>query len=197
MGRKTNDPEGNREAILAASLTCFSEQGFRATSIRDVAERAGVTKSLVLYHFESKEVLWTTTLETHVGPMVELFARYAQGDPSRTFYDLLRTRFEFLKTHPHLPRLLAWLTLESAPFPAPIDEIAPRVLARAKGEIAANGDHGHPPAMIAALALASVDGWFRYRGLYERVAGIAEGDPAADEAFLATLSALLPLGGKA
>lgn len=191
--RRTNDPEKNREAILAAALICFSERGYGATSIQNVADRAGVAKSLLLYHFESKEVLWTSTLVAHVRPMVELFMRYANGDPTLTFRDLLRGRFEFMRTHPHLPRLLTWLSLEAAPFPAPIDEIAPRVLTRAKAEIEAAGDGRHAPEMIAAFALGAVDGWFRYRRLYERVAQIPEGDPAADTAFLATLLDIIPL----
>jgi len=198
MARKTNAPEKNREAILAAALTCFSEKGFAATSIQDVATRARIAKSLVLYHFESKEVLWMRTLESHVRPMVELFLRYANGDPSLTFADLLRGRFEFMSTHPHLPRLLTWLSLETAPFPAPIDEIAPRVLARAKVELGEAVGGQLRPEMIAAFAMGAVDGWFRYRKLYERVANIPEGDPEgdpeADRAFLETLLTLVPLG---
>lgn len=192
--KRTNDPERNRNAILGAALLCFSEKGFQSTSIQDVASRAEIKKSLVLYHFESKEILWQRTLETNVKPMVELFLRYANGDKTLTFADLLRGRFEFMSTHPHLPRLLTWLSLETAPFPAPIDEIAPRVLARAKVELGeAVGGHLRPD-MIAAFAMGAVDGWFRYRRLYERVVNIPDGDPTADQAFLETLLTLVPLG---
>jgi len=178
---------------LAAALICFSEKGFQATSIQDVATGAQVAKSLVLYHFESKDILWQRTLESHLRPMVALFLRYADGDPNLTFADLLRSRFEFMSAHPHLPRLLTWLTLESAPFPAPIDEIAPRVLARATTEL---DGKGHRPEMVAAFAMGAVDGWFRYRRLYERVAKIPDGDPEADRDFLATLIDLVPLAGR-
>jgi AcrR family transcriptional regulator len=187
--RRAIDPEATREAILAAALALFSERGYGATSVRDVAERAGVAKSLVLYHFASKELLWTTTIESHIRPLVGTFLRYAQGDPTLTFRGLLRARFEFMRTHPHIPRLMAWLTLEPAPFPGPIDEIAPRVIARAKAELAGTP---HPPEILAALALGAVDGWFRYRGLYERLAHIPAEDGAADDQFLETLLQLLP-----
>jgi AcrR family transcriptional regulator len=44
-----------REAILAAAQRLFSEQGYDATSLRQIADAVGTTKAAVYYHFPAKE----------------------------------------------------------------------------------------------------------------------------------------------
>lgn len=46
-----------RERILDTALELFARQGVRATSLREVAERLGVTKPALYYHFESRDAL--------------------------------------------------------------------------------------------------------------------------------------------
>ena len=45
------------EIILDLALQEFGHHGFEGTNIADIAERAGVAKPLVHYHFETKEKL--------------------------------------------------------------------------------------------------------------------------------------------
>lgn len=47
-----------RQKLLDAALEAFSENGFKGTSTRDIAERAGVHHPLITYHFKNKEELW-------------------------------------------------------------------------------------------------------------------------------------------
>jgi AcrR family transcriptional regulator len=46
------------ERILCAAEQCLRENTYAGVSLRRIAKRAGVSKSLVLYHFESKERLF-------------------------------------------------------------------------------------------------------------------------------------------
>ncbi|MEO8556851.1 MAG: TetR/AcrR family transcriptional regulator [Actinomycetota bacterium] len=46
-----------RERILQVALDLFGRQGYSGTSIRDIANRMGMTKAAVYYHFPSKENL--------------------------------------------------------------------------------------------------------------------------------------------
>jgi AcrR family transcriptional regulator len=52
-----------RESILDVSLELFNEQGYDKTSLRQIAERLGVTKAALYYHFERKEDI---LLELHL-----------------------------------------------------------------------------------------------------------------------------------
>jgi AcrR family transcriptional regulator len=49
---------GQVGAILAAAEGCFSRLGYAGASMREIAEHAGVSKSLLHYHFRSKEHLF-------------------------------------------------------------------------------------------------------------------------------------------
>ncbi|MEU0499550.1 helix-turn-helix domain-containing protein [Nocardia sp. NPDC005998] len=61
-----NNPLG-RDAVVSAVLThaadLFAERGPAATSIRDIAERAGVNHGLVFRHFGAKDKLVTAVLD--------------------------------------------------------------------------------------------------------------------------------------
>lgn len=46
-----------RERVIAAGLELFAERGYSATSVDDIAERAGVSKGTVFYNFGSKQGL--------------------------------------------------------------------------------------------------------------------------------------------
>lgn len=45
------------QRILSAALTCWSRAGYHGSSLKDIAAEAGVAKSLLHYHFQSKEHL--------------------------------------------------------------------------------------------------------------------------------------------
>ena len=47
--------ESTRTRIQRVALELFTEQGYEKTSLREVAERLGVTKAALYYHFKSKD----------------------------------------------------------------------------------------------------------------------------------------------
>ena len=53
----------SRAALLEAALALFSSQGYRATSVRDIAERAGMSTGSVYHHFRDKEAIFQTLLD--------------------------------------------------------------------------------------------------------------------------------------
>ena len=51
-------PKGNRkEMIIREALKLFSEKGFAAVSMRDLAESAGISVSTIYHYYESKQAL--------------------------------------------------------------------------------------------------------------------------------------------
>src|SRR5260221_4268606 len=55
--------ERSRRQVLDAALQLFSHQGYRATSVREIAETAGVSTGNVYHHFPAKEALFNTLLD--------------------------------------------------------------------------------------------------------------------------------------
>jgi len=55
--------ERSRTAILDAALDLFSHRGYGATSMRDIAGKAGVSTGSVYHHFRDKESIFQALLE--------------------------------------------------------------------------------------------------------------------------------------
>jgi AcrR family transcriptional regulator len=52
-----------RETIRAVALELFSDKGFEQTSLREIAERVGLTKASLYYHYPSKQALLLAVVE--------------------------------------------------------------------------------------------------------------------------------------
>jgi AcrR family transcriptional regulator len=70
-GRRPGDA-GTRAAIAAAARRRFGALGYDATTIRGVAEEAGVDPALVLYFFGSKDRLFAASIDWPFDPAAEL-----------------------------------------------------------------------------------------------------------------------------
>jgi TetR/AcrR family transcriptional regulator len=55
---RIRDPECTRNAVLCAAERLFAEQGFAATSMRDISQLSGVSHPLIHHHFGSKSDLY-------------------------------------------------------------------------------------------------------------------------------------------
>ena len=55
---------GARERLVVAAVDLFTEQGYDATTVAQIAERAGVTKSTFFRHFPDKRELLVAGQET-------------------------------------------------------------------------------------------------------------------------------------
>jgi AcrR family transcriptional regulator len=55
--------ERSRRQVLDAALELFSHQGYRATSVREIAEAAKVSTGNVYHHFPDKEAIFNTLLD--------------------------------------------------------------------------------------------------------------------------------------
>ena len=53
----------SRERLLETATELFAEKGYAATSVREIVERAGVSKPVLYYYFKSKEGLFYAILE--------------------------------------------------------------------------------------------------------------------------------------
>ncbi|MEH3075577.1 MAG: helix-turn-helix domain containing protein [Quadrisphaera sp.] len=76
-----------REEILRVALDLFTRQGFEGTSIRDLSQALGVTKSALYYHFPSKEAIIRTLVDDRRAEVADLLAWVEEQPPGP---DLLR-----------------------------------------------------------------------------------------------------------
>lgn len=79
--------EETRQRIIDVARALFAERGYAGTSVRDIAERLGMTKGSMYYHFASKDEL----LHALVAPLAdELDAFIAEaGAAGRVGEDLI------------------------------------------------------------------------------------------------------------
>lgn len=91
--RKRRSTAQVRSLITAAAYDEFVENGFDGTSIRAVAQRAGVTESMVFRHFSSKPALFEATA---VGPLVQFMNEFATSIPARPDEDPGALTFRFI-----------------------------------------------------------------------------------------------------
>jgi AcrR family transcriptional regulator len=70
-GRRPGD-SGTREAIAEAARRGFAELGYDRTTIRGVAEEAGIDPALVMHYFGSKQKLFLAVMELPFDPGREL-----------------------------------------------------------------------------------------------------------------------------
>jgi len=90
-----------REEILAIAAELFAEKGFATTTVREIADTAGILSGSLYHHFDSKESMVDEILSTFLD---DILARYraavAEGDdPAKILRELVRAAFSALGTH--------------------------------------------------------------------------------------------------
>lgn len=170
------DPDARREAILEAALGVFSAEGFAATKLDDIAEKAGVAKGTIYLHFKDKQDLFEQMVRATVSPVIERLEALAKL-PELPADVVLKSLFELFRTEvlgTSRRQLLRLVLTEGPRFPAIAEfyhrEVVSRGLklvggllsrAKANGELSAEGLDRFPQLVVAPLVLAVVwDGLF-------------------------------------
>ena len=95
--KRRRRPEARPDEILDAALTVFSEKGFAAARVEDIAREAGLSKGAVYLYFPSKDAMLNELVEQSAGQLAKaaerLVALGAPQDPEAAFRSLLRMLF--------------------------------------------------------------------------------------------------------
>ena len=94
-------PNERRDELLAIAARLFAEKGFRATTVRDIADAAGILSGSLYHHFDSKESMVDEILQTFQD---ELFGRYDEilagdADPRTKLEQAVRVSLEAIDQH--------------------------------------------------------------------------------------------------
>jgi AcrR family transcriptional regulator len=176
-GRHDARQAERREAILAAALTAFSERGFTAARLDDVAQRAGIAKGTIYLYFRDKETLFQELIRTRLlpivgtigqlgavdvpvrvlaGQLIELFVRDIVGSPRR---DVIRL---MISEGARFPKLADFYYDQVV---SPVMTTLSSLLRRAyqRGELADASVADHPQLLAAPAMIAII-----WNGLFDR-----------------------------
>jgi AcrR family transcriptional regulator len=96
-----------RSRLRELALQLFAEQGYEKTSLREIAERLGVTKAALYYYFRSKEDIVRSLVEDYMAEIDELIAwGKAQPRSAATRAEIVRRYLEIVANGTAVFRLL-------------------------------------------------------------------------------------------
>ncbi|WP_399014407.1 TetR/AcrR family transcriptional regulator [Streptomyces sp. FIT100] len=162
-------PRAVRERqMLDAAVRTFGQRGYRAASMDEIAELAGVSKPLVYLYLNSKEDLFTACIRREAGALVEAVrAAVEPGLPAdRQLWEGLSAFFRHTAEHPD-----AWAVLHrqarthGEPFAAEAAVMRDEIVAFVTGLIGAAAREAHGDGELADRDVA---------GLAQALVGAAE-----------------------
>jgi AcrR family transcriptional regulator len=166
-----------REAIIEAATDVFARNGFRTSSLSDVADRAGVTAQGVLYHFGSKEELLLSVIRARDRWKAEIKAEMPPEAGWASIRGIVRFA-EIAEAAPNLHALQTVLRIESIDTDSPAHEyfrtrdrlvlentVACLRVAQGAGEIGPDVDCLRVARQIVAFQHGAAVLWLRNREL--------------------------------
>lgn len=96
--------------LLDAATQAFSENGFKGTSTRDIADRAGVHHPLITYHFKNKKQLWRAATDRIFRDfnveLVKAISSVPDDKPRQRAETFIRTYLRYSHDHPALHKII-------------------------------------------------------------------------------------------
>lgn len=183
MGSNTRQlpREQRRQTILQGAAKVFAEGGFAATSMETIAAAAGITKLILYRHFDSKEELYRSVIESVENSLAEemagLLARgEREGMTARAFLNVART-------NPDGFRLLWRHSAREPQFSVYVDRFRQLATEAAKSLLAPRlpdtSLHTWGAETLVGFLVEGVLNW------------LDDGDPSRDEEFVALTTASL------
>jgi len=112
--RRQRDKEQTIQDVLTAATHLFSRKGLHGTSIRDIEKASGVSKGLIMHHFETKGNLYAAVQDNLNQTYIAWMA--AQRETSRGLLTAIETGIKgslsYLKTNKEFRRIVLWSYLE-------------------------------------------------------------------------------------
>jgi AcrR family transcriptional regulator len=96
------------ERILSAADELFGSLGYDGVSVRDIAEKAGVNKASVFYHYDSKDALFERVLDRYYTAHHEALEDVwgSVGDPMSRLHAVIDSYIDFMLANQRYPRLI-------------------------------------------------------------------------------------------
>ena len=155
--------KARRAQLIACTIETIATLGYAKASLAQIAQRAGVSKGVISYHFTSKEELIAQTAAAifeafgaFMGPQIE-----AEITPRKKLEALIRSNLAFMQQHrQHLVALLEILA-NARPLPATMAETHQRSLCELEGFFRWGQEEGEfrafSPSVMALVIRNAID----------------------------------------
>jgi AcrR family transcriptional regulator len=160
MPRSSSD---TRERILAVAMELFIQQGYEATSLRQIADRLGVTKAALYYHFQSKDELLLAILQPANQLLDDLLDRLESARSVEAWADamvwVIDAMFQFVDFFKLMitNRAVVHQVMDGTGLIEDHEQMHERVM---RAVMVASDDLGERVRMVAALgAVTGFDDW--------------------------------------
>ncbi len=112
-----HDSVATRSAILKAAAEAYARFGLAGARTDGIAAAAGVNKALLYYYFKSKEALYQAVVGSEVREFLQQAREVvsAKGPAGPALLRYVSHHFDFIKTHPHFPRIFQRMLMEGDP----------------------------------------------------------------------------------
>ena len=97
----TSRAASRREELLAIAAELFAQRGFKNTTVRDIADAAGILSGSLYHHFDSKESMVDEILSSFQTALFEQYDEVAGSDldPRAKFEAVIRISFDAIHDH--------------------------------------------------------------------------------------------------
>jgi AcrR family transcriptional regulator len=168
------DDHNRRDHLVRVSARLFREQGYDATSVRDIAAAAGIQSGSWVYHFPTKQEILAAVMEEGLARSLERIEAIAAKPikPRAKFRELVRTHLETILApgEDFIPVLLYdWRSLERASRPkvVALQDRYEALWEQVIDELHRSGDWARPTGIDRLLmfgALNWVAHWYKRKG---------------------------------
>lgn len=113
-----HDDSSLKDKIFQSAITLFAEYGLNGARMEQIAEKAGTTKRMVVYHYKNKENLYLQTLE-YVYTQIRASEKQLSLDalpPVEALVQLVETTFDYHADHPDYIRIICMENMQRGRF---------------------------------------------------------------------------------
>ncbi len=154
--KKRITQDERRAAILAAALDVFSENGFAAARLDDVAQKAGVAKGTLYLYFPDKEALFEELLRGLASPVLQRIEALSadQSVPANLILERILTLFQSEVIGTNRERLLRLIISEGPRFPKIAEFYHREIISKGKEIIRSIAARGYERGELPSDAMA-------------------------------------------
>lgn len=156
-----------REQLVGVARSVFAERGFEATSIEEIAERAGVSKPVVYQHFGGKQGVYAVVVDREVRHLTaSIGAAFDSRDPRAVAEGAADAFLQYIEEHEDGFRVLirdAPIGMTGGSFASVMSDVAARAetqLVEAFGEQGFDAETAPMYALMLVGAVAHVGEWW-------------------------------------